>query len=286
MGRKHIVQGDAPNLKMAGAPPSKAERSQALDDLIMGVSIYPHPHTPLLTHISQTNSSSIVSKRSVERLYYPDEPHYFRYFVSKFQRRAPLINRGYWLRLRAVDVLVRQFLAKTASSSPTLPSPARKVVINLGCGSDVLPWQCHARYPDLCNDALFIDVDYPDLMRKKRAVVMGTPELADLLGDDVSLEKSEEELVLLRSQRYCQVGCDLRELDVLQKALESLIDTSTCSVLFVAEVSVTYMDTMSANDLLQWASSVGQGAFPAWLNHFTDLGSRTMPFGANTTPWS
>lgn len=77
--------------------------------------------------VMQTNSSSIVSKRSVERIYFPDEPHYFRYFVNKFQRRAPLINRGYHLRLHIIDLAVRRFLER--------PSNAKtKVVVNLGCG--------------------------------------------------------------------------------------------------------------------------------------------------------
>ena len=72
-----------------------------------------------------TNNSSIVSKRSVERLYCP-EPHFFRYFVKKPQRRAPLINRGYWLRMHAIDVVVRRFLQRV--------SHKKKVVLNLGCG--------------------------------------------------------------------------------------------------------------------------------------------------------
>ncbi|KAH0848698.1 hypothetical protein FOPE_02703 [Fonsecaea pedrosoi] len=72
-----------------------------------------------------TNNSSIVSKRSVEKLYLP-QPHFYRYFVKKPIRRSPTINRGYWLRMRAVDWVVRQFLEK--------PSDLQKVVINLGCG--------------------------------------------------------------------------------------------------------------------------------------------------------
>lgn len=76
--------------------------------------------------LCQTNNSSIVSKRSVERLYYPNEPQYFRHFVKKPQRRSPLINRGYWLRIKAVDQVVRQFLDQDSSKT--------KVVINLGCG--------------------------------------------------------------------------------------------------------------------------------------------------------
>ncbi|GJN78048.1 tRNA methyltransferase ppm2 [Purpureocillium lilacinum] len=196
-------------------------RSQALDDLIMG-----------------TNSSSIVSKRSVERLYYPDETHFFRYFVKKFQRRAPLINRGYWLRLRAIDVVVRQFL--------TRPSGRKKLVINLGCGSSA------------CDQVLFIDIDYPDLMHKKRAIVLETPELKELLGQDFIVGESD---ILLRSERYCQIGCDLRQLQRLRATLETFLSLDDCDVLFVAEVSVTYMDTASADSLLQWASTVGKAEF-------------------------
>ena len=88
----------------------RSAKERAQDDLVM-----------------QTNSSSIVSKRSVERIYYPDEPHYFRYFVKKFQRRAPLINRGYHLRLHVIDVAVRRFLEQPAGDKT-------KVVVNLGCG--------------------------------------------------------------------------------------------------------------------------------------------------------
>ncbi|KAM3485169.1 hypothetical protein MY3957_010006 [Beauveria namnaoensis] len=188
-------------------PPAaaRAHRSQALDDLIMG-----------------TNSSSIVSKRSVERLYYPDEPHYFRYFVKKFQRRAPLINRGY---------------------------------------CDVLPWQSNVRYGGKCSDALFIDIDYADLMHRKRAVVLETPQLKELLGSSFEVSKSDKDILLLKSERYCQIGCDLRDLQALRHVLETLADLSQCPVLFVAEVSITYMDTESADRLLEWASSVGKAEF-------------------------
>lgn len=76
--------------------------------------------------IMDTNKSSIVSKRSVEKLYYDGEPEYFRYFVSKFKRRSPLINRGYWLRMKSIEHAVSRFLSERTSK--------RKVVVNLGCG--------------------------------------------------------------------------------------------------------------------------------------------------------
>ena len=76
--------------------------------------------------IMDTNNSSIVSKRSVEKLYFRDEPEYFRYFVTKFKRRSPLINRGYWLRMKAIDHAVSRFLSERTAK--------KKVVVNLGCG--------------------------------------------------------------------------------------------------------------------------------------------------------
>ncbi|KAK1966981.1 leucine carboxyl methyltransferase [Colletotrichum sublineola] len=211
----------------------KARGTQALDDLIMA-----------------TNSSSIVSKRSVERLYYPDEPHYFRFFVKKFQRRAPLINRGYHLRLKVIDTLVRRFLQKS--------SPRKKVVVNLGCGSDVLPWQCEVRYPELCREVTFVDVDYPELIQKKRHIVLETPELQGLLG---SWEVSQDSSIVLKSQRYCQVGCDLRQLATLQRCLDTLFDIPNTEFLFVAEVSITYMDTEGADGVISWASALRHAEF-------------------------
>lgn len=75
--------------------------------------------------VMATNNSSIVSKRSVERLYY-QEPHFYRYFVKKTQRRSPTINRGYWLRMHCIERIIQQFLDE--------PSKKKKIVLNLGCG--------------------------------------------------------------------------------------------------------------------------------------------------------
>ncbi|OTA88070.1 hypothetical protein M434DRAFT_126533 [Hypoxylon sp. CO27-5] len=198
----------------------------------------------------KTNSSSIVSKRSVERIYYPNEPHFFRFFVKKFQRRAPLINRGYYIRLHVIDVAVRQFLGK--------PSEKKKVVVNLGCGSDVLPWQCMKRYPDRCQNAKFVDIDFPDLIEKKCRVVQETPELRSLLTE---LKTNVGNHVQLQSDQYVQIGCDLRHISDIQQALSTVVNIAHCEFMFVAEVSITYMETEGADSVIKWASTLGQAEF-------------------------
>ncbi|KAI1480532.1 LCM-domain-containing protein [Daldinia eschscholtzii] len=216
-----------------GLEKGRSTKQRALDDLVMA-----------------TNSSSIVSKRSVERIYYPNEPHFFRFFVKKFQRRAPLINRGYHIRLHVIDVAVRRFLER--------PSAKKKVVINLGCGSDVLPWQCMTRYPDRCQNVTFIDIDFPDLIEKKCRIVQDTPELRSPL---TGLKTNVGNHVVLQSDQYVEIGCDLRNISDIEKALSTVIDVARCEFMFVAEVSITYMETEGANSVIQWASTLGQAEF-------------------------
>lgn len=81
--------------------------------------------------VVNTNSSCIVSKRSVEKIYYNDDAGFLRYFVKKFQRRSPLINRGYWLRMRAIEHVVRTFLDTPCAGTT---ANKEKVIVNLGCG--------------------------------------------------------------------------------------------------------------------------------------------------------
>lgn len=100
-------------------------------------------------------------------------------------------------------------------------------------------------------------------MRKKRSIVLETPQLRNLLGSDFVTSQSEQDNVLLRSERYCQIGCDLRDLDRLRELLETLAAVADSPVLFVAEVSVTYMDAWSADALINWASTVGKGELSA-----------------------
>ncbi|KIX08354.1 uncharacterized protein Z518_03010 [Rhinocladiella mackenziei CBS 650.93] len=221
--------------------------------------------------IMGTNNSSIVSKRSVERLYLP-QPHFYRYFVRKPQRRSPTINRGYWLRMRAIDWVVRQFLER--------PSDQKKVIINLGCGYDPIPFQWMSQDRELCSNTRFIDVDFEELMISKREIILNTPKMRDMLSliGDLPLEKG----IILDTDEYVALGCDLRNLRRLEHLLKSVVDIEQCLVLFIAEVSITYMATEDSDALIAWTTSLAPGKSPdrpdnpftaAMLNHFSKLGT-------------
>ncbi|KAF2203196.1 LCM-domain-containing protein [Delitschia confertaspora ATCC 74209] len=197
-----------------------------------------------------TNDSSIASKRSVSKLYYPNEPDFYEPFTPKFQRRNPLINRGYWLRMYAIEHAVRRFLEKDDGNA--------KVVVNLGCGYDPTPFEFWHRHASLCQQATFIDVDYPQLIEKKMHLLSKGPFFQEALKE--WNQRPSDLPVYVRSDRYLAVGCDLRELAALERILKAEMPSGS-SVLFVAEVSITYMKVSDADALIQWASTIPNSNF-------------------------
>lgn len=123
--------------------------------------------------------------------------------------------------------------------------------------SDPLPFQFWHRYAALTEKATFVDVDYPQLVDKKRDVVFAKSLLRDALLKTGL--RSAVAPVRVRSERYMAIGCDLRDLELLERTLRAELDMQNSSILFVAEVSVTYMPLVDANKLIQWANTFEAG---------------------------
>lgn len=196
-----------------------------------------------------TNDYSIVSKRSVEKIYYPEEPQFFEPFIGKFKRRAPLINRGYWLRMQAIEQAVLQFLGEK--------SDGKKVVVNLGCGYEPLPFRMLWKYGNRCRTVRFVDVDYPQLIQKKVHVVKKNHIYSDLLTQPSSGEAHSS--ILLNDGRYCAVGCDLGDTKALDHIFRTELHLNESSILFIGEVSVVYMEVKAADELIKLCATFNDG---------------------------
>ncbi|KAL8830090.1 MAG: hypothetical protein Q9170_005893 [Blastenia crenularia] len=197
--------------------------------------------------VMETNNSSIVSKRSVERLYYP-KPHFFQYFVKRPLRRSPLINRGYWFRMHLIESKVLEFLSEFTKK--------HKIVVNLGCGYDPSPFRWISQKN---KGTTFVDVDYPELMSKKRDLIMQHYEMEQLI--QPLRNDNDDPVVLVSSDRYLALGCDLRDIPKLSKILDEKLQLASCLVLFVAEVSMTYMDVDAANAIIKWTAQYNDVRF-------------------------
>lgn len=114
----------------------------------------------------------------------------------------------------------------------------------------------------LCKDTKFVDIDYEKLMVNKKTAIQRNNEITELL-ENVEFFP-DDKAVQICSDHYLAIGCDLKNIKKLDKTLRNEVLPAECSVLFLAEVSLTYMDVGSANAVVNWASklSSGQKAIP------------------------
>ena len=119
-----------------------------------------------------------------------------------------------------------------------------------------MPFQIWHRYPAESRDAVFVDVDYPQLIQRKRDRMLHDDLLRDaLLKTNL---RSCQSPVFVRSDKYLALGCDLRDLTTLESVLKNGLEPDH-SILFVAEVSITYMPVGVANALIAWANTLQDG---------------------------
>ena len=112
----------------------------------------------------------------------------------------------------------------------------KKIVINLGCGYDPLPFAYLAE----TSDVIFVDIDYPELIQHKCKIIRDTPALSELIGLNFDVAIGE-----IRTEKYRALGCDLSDLSHFSKILQTIgPNLETSSMLFISEVAITYMVTM------------------------------------------
>ncbi|ODV94254.1 hypothetical protein PACTADRAFT_51126, partial [Pachysolen tannophilus NRRL Y-2460] len=232
--------------------------------------------------VQGTNDFSIVSKRSVEKLYFPAlneaEPvngEYFHHFVSKEQRRSPAINRGYWIRMNSIKNCIDSIIKNENAAINT--------IINLGCGYDPLPFQIlDNKFKFLRNGKpgmkfLCIDIDYPELIENKVKMIKDSAELMEIVGEiDHSCKIPG---VQLKTDNYAAVGCNLRDIGLFQEQLTllGLYELNTTSI-FIAEVSLAYMLPEHCNPIIQETSKFPKSHFVV-LEQLLPTADNYHPFG-------
>uniref|UniRef100_A0A8C3K402 tRNA wybutosine-synthesizing protein 4 n=1 Tax=Calidris pygmaea TaxID=425635 RepID=A0A8C3K402_9CHAR len=178
--------------------------------------------------------SSAVSKSSAAARGYIQD-RFLRLLAGRRRRRAPLIHRGYYIRARAVDHCVRDFLLKTQSHP-------RTQIVSLGAGFDSL----YFRLKDigLLYHTVVYEVDFPNVACQKAALIKRTKELSALVGDTGG-EGLED---------YKLLGVDLSDLSELERALEKAGLDKDIPTLFIAEVVLTYMENSRSDAVIWWAA--------------------------------
>ncbi|KAM7129639.1 tRNA wybutosine-synthesizing protein 4 isoform 1-T1 [Ciconia maguari] len=199
------------------------------------------PGAPRHAAVQGTGGSSAVSKCSAAARGYVQD-RFLQLLVGLRRRRAPLVHRGYYIRARAVDHCVQDFLLKTQSHP-------RTQILSLGAGFDSL----YFRLKDmgLLHHTVVYEVDFLNVACQKAALIKRMKELSALVGDT---GREGLGVITFSGKDYKLLGVDLSELSELERALEEAGLDNEIPTLFIAEVVLTYMENSRSDALIQWAA--------------------------------
>ncbi|CAK6967690.1 tRNA wybutosine-synthesizing protein 4 isoform X1 [Scomber scombrus] len=195
------------------------------------------------TAVQGTNDNSVVSKVSAAAQGYFQDA-FLQHFVSKVARRAPLINRGYYVRWRAVDHCIKRFLQMTENC------PVRQI-LSLGSGFDSLYFRLHA--DGALDRAVVFEVDFSDVTRRKAALIASNSTLQGMLDPDLP---SLTGPLYVSSSQYRLLGVDVREDSQVEEALGAAGVDWTAPTLILSEVVLTYMETKWSDAVISWAAKL------------------------------
>ncbi|CAG4962579.1 unnamed protein product [Parnassius apollo] len=186
--------------------------------------------------IIATNTDATECKRSaVELGYWKDD--YIVYFAKHVDRKAPEINRGYYARVKAMEMFIHQFLERCGTKCQ---------IINLGCGYDTLYWRLKDTTQAVGN---FIELDFPSVTAKKCHIIKRNKQLLEKICNE------DGEVVIrsgdLHSDGYHLLGCDLCCLGEVRRKLEAGGAARDAPTLLLAECVLVYMQPDAAQALLE-----------------------------------
>ncbi|XP_018587795.1 tRNA wybutosine-synthesizing protein 4 [Scleropages formosus] len=196
--------------------------------------------------VQGTNDSSVLSKASAAAQGYFEDA-FIKDFVCKVSRRAPLINKGYYVRWSAVDHCVRHFLHVTEGC-------AKRQILSLGAGFDSLYFRLHAE--GLSPSLVVFEVDFPDVARRKATLICASDHLKGALKDWEPHSPLHTGPVCLFSSQYRLLGVDVRDEGKAEEAFGTAALQRSAPTLLLSEVALTYMDTERSDALIGWAAQL------------------------------
>eukprot|EP01028_Stygiella_incarcerata_P002407 TRINITY_DN14496_c0_g1_i1.p1 TRINITY_DN14496_c0_g1~~TRINITY_DN14496_c0_g1_i1.p1 ORF type:complete len:319 (+),score=76.93 TRINITY_DN14496_c0_g1_i1:54-1010(+) len=198
--------------------------------------------------VRATNVDSTQAKVSCVELGYYNDPFVSK-FLPRFQRKrlAPLIHRGYYLRVRAVRTLLTHFVESCRKDG------LKPQILSVGAGFDTNYWvmEKEGTAPDV-----FVEVDLPEVVVKKASILQRNAELREAAGIESPIRSPTN----VRAPHYVLRAVDIRNSELLEKAIEDVIDTSS-PVLVLAECVFAYMKSEETESIMRLFSSKMENAY-------------------------
>ncbi|GLE02354.1 hypothetical protein PINS_up011192 [Pythium insidiosum] len=198
--------------------------------------------------VMATASDASLCKLSAASLGYFEDP-FVQFFVKSPSRRMPIINRGYYARVTAMERVVLRFLDAHTNA-------AGAQVVVLGAGLDTMFFRLRRanRLPTNCT---FFEVDFPDVTLQKVMTIRRRKPLMEVLGFD-STTALQSALsgggTSLSADGYRLIPGDLRDIEATRGKLEQAGLTKSAPTLFISECVLIYMDAEFSKEWIAWSA--------------------------------
>ncbi|XP_052802199.1 tRNA wybutosine-synthesizing protein 4-like isoform X2 [Mya arenaria] len=173
---------------------------------------------------------------------YFDDP-YLQAFVLKLTRRAPLIHRGYYVRAKVFEYMLEKFLST---------NKGQKQILSLGAGFDSSYFRLYSK--GLLTDTVLYEIDFPDLVKRKRALIEAHPEMMAMIGTLNADHSQRCPQIELSGSQYKLLGVDLTLTNTLDAALSLCGADFDQPTLLLSECVLTYMTRRCSSSVIKWAA--------------------------------
>ncbi|CDR39409.1 CYFA0S03e03004g1_1 [Cyberlindnera fabianii] len=154
--------------------------------------------------------------------------------------KLPIINRGTYIRTRALDIVIEEFLRRFDGKCR---------VMNLGAGSDMRGFWLLEKYKDV----EYVEIDFKETVRMKKGVVLTDEKLAGIVGAAYVKGDTQEWWDGLsgglKTERYELVELDLRNVQALNSYLKEFDEAVPTLVL--SECMLCYTESSVANEIIK-----------------------------------
>lgn len=205
--------------------------------------------TPKNSQIQGTNDCSIVSKHSSAAKGYVDDT-YLKAFVTKPQQRSPLINRGYYIRYKAIQAAFSSWWQTVQCISCE-----NFQIISLGAGFDTSYFRLKSNHMFLPRSR-YIEIDFPEVMKRKLSCIMSDTDLKNLIHTDETNSVLKHSEIVFWSSDYILLGVDLNSIHNMQNIMSIIGINYVLPTMFLSECAITYMDVEKSSSLIRWAKTM------------------------------
>ncbi|XP_067933674.1 tRNA wybutosine-synthesizing protein 4-like [Watersipora subatra] len=194
--------------------------------------------------VQGTNDSSILSKHAMVEAGYSSDPFLQVFTKKKAPRRAPLINRGYYIRTKAIESIIRDFLL----------IHGQKQIISLGAGFDTTAFRLSAAL-DIrlaMDDVYYVEVDFPEVAQRKKDL-MADGDLEKYVNGS---SKATSDAIKISTTNYCLIGADIGEIGCLENVWTNHTELKRdLPTLLLSECVMTYMEHALSTGLIKFCNS-------------------------------